>query len=344
MDQANADTFALLVRGGDLLIRRFLTFALCGSLVVLAPAFSFQAERLAGKHVPRREVAVTLDDLPAPEDSVVSNDVVALRTMTERLLGGLRANRIPAVGFVNEQKLYGGNDFEARVGVLRMWVNAGFELGNHTFSHLDLNATPLPDYEEDVVHGEIATKILLREKGKHPRYFRYPYLDVGPNLAVRREFEQFLTRHGYTVAPVTIDNEEYVFGVVYAWALRRGDQQAARRVADTYVAYMDEVFDYFEGLSRAVVGREVRQVLLLHADSLNADHLANLIRMIERRGYHFITLERALEDKAYHLPDNYSGGGGVSWIEHWAFTKGKKTPRGPEVPEFVKKQYEAISN
>jgi peptidoglycan/xylan/chitin deacetylase (PgdA/CDA1 family) len=334
----------LLVRGGDPLIRKFLTFALCGSVSVLAPAFSFQAEKLPEKHVLRREVAVTFDDLPAPEDSVASNDVIALRSMTKRLLDGLRVNRIPAVGFVNEQKLYGDNDFEARVGILRMWVNAGFELGNHTFSHLDLNATPLTDYEEDVLRGEIATKILLRKKGKRLRYFRYPYLDLGPNLAVRREFEQFLARHGYTVAPVTIDNEEYMFGVVYASALRGGDQQAARGVADAYIAYMDHVFDYFEGLSRAVVGREIRQVLLLHADSLNADHLANLIRMMERRGYHFISLERALQDKAYHLPDNYSGGGGVSWIEHWAFTKGKKTPRGPEAPEFVKKQYEAISN
>jgi peptidoglycan/xylan/chitin deacetylase (PgdA/CDA1 family) len=334
----------LLVHGGDPLIGRFLTFALCGSVVVLAPASSFRAEKLAEKHVPRREVAVTFDDLPAPEDSVVSNDVVALRAMTVRLLDGLRANRIPAVGFVNEQKLYGDNDFEARAGVLRMWVNAGFELGNHTFSHLDLNATPLPDYEEDVVRGEVVTKILLRKNGKHLRYFRYPYLDVGPNLAVRHKFEQFLARHGYTVAPVTIDNEEYMFGVVYASALRRGDQQAARRLADTYVAYMDHVFDYFEVLSRAVVGREIRQVLLLHADSLNADHLANLIRMMGCRGYHFISLERALQDEAYHLPDNYSGGGGVSWIEHWASTKGQKTPRGPEVPEFVKKQYEAISN
>ncbi len=257
--------------------------------------------------------------------------------MTQKLLGSIRANRIPAVGFVNEEGLYKRGEFKARVAILRMWLDGRLELGNHTFSHLDLQTTPLADYEADVIRGESVTARLLREKGMTLRYFRYPYLHVGPNLATRRAFEKFLAERGYTIAPVTVNNEEYMFGAVYARALTRGDRETAERVAQAYLSYMEQVFDYFEKLSVEVLGYEVKQILLLHADALNADYFNALVRMMRARGYTFIPLDQALRDKAYGLPDIYSGEVGVSWIHHWAFTMGKQTPKGPEVPEFVKK-------
>ncbi len=155
--------------------------------------------------------------------------------MTKKLLGSIRANRIPAIGFVNEERLHRPGEFNARVGILRMWLDAGLELGNHTFSHLDLQTTPLAAYEADVIRGQAVTARLLREKGMKLRYFRYPYLDVGPNLATRRAFERFLTSRGYRIAPVTIDSEGYMFAAVYARALARGDREASEHVAQAYL-------------------------------------------------------------------------------------------------------------
>lgn len=287
-----------------------------------------------------REVAVTFDDVPAAADSLPSDDLNTLRAMTKKLLGSIRANRIPAIGFVNEEKLHRQGEFNARVGILRMWLDAGLELGNHTFSHLDLQATPLAAYEADAIRGQAVTARLLREKGMKLRYFRYPYLDVGPNLATRRAFERFLASRGYRIAPVTIDNEGYMFAAVYARALARGDRETSEHVARAYLSYMESVIDYFEKLSVDVIGYEVKQILLLHADALNADCFGRLVRLMQEHGYHFIPLGQALQDKAYRLPDTYSGEGGVSWIHHWAFSMGKATPKGPEVPEFVKREYE----
>lgn len=53
-----------------------------------------------------REVAVTFDDLPAAADSLPSDDLNTLRAMTKKLLGSIWANRIPAIGFVNEERLH----------------------------------------------------------------------------------------------------------------------------------------------------------------------------------------------------------------------------------------------
>ena len=288
-------------------------------------------------------MAVTFDDLPAPEDSVVSDDAGTLKEMTRKLLSSIKAKHMPAVGFVNEERLYQDDNFRERVAILKMWLDAGLELGNHTFSHRSLQTTPLAAYEQDVIRGETVTKKLLRERGRKLRYFRHPFLEVGPNLETRRAFEKFLAARGYTVAPVTVNNKEFMFAAVYARALAHGDRETARQVSEAYMSYMEQAFAYFEKLSVDVLGYEVRQVLLLHADSLNSDHLNDLVHMMKLRGYKFISLNQALEDKAYHEPDTYSGEDGVSWIVHWALRNGLRVPREPDVPEFVRTRYKAMS-
>ncbi len=325
-------------------MRTFLIFA--ASLLLLGTVLGapVAAQDSASKPATRREVAITFDDLPAPADAVVLDDAATLKETNRKLLEVLRANHIPAIGFVNEQRLYKRGEIDARVAVLQMWLDAGLELGNHTFSHMDLETTTLAAYKEDVIRGETVTTTLLRDRGRKLRYFRHPFLHVGPNLAVRTALERFLARRGYTVAPVTLNNEEYMFGAAYARARARGDDATAERVAKAYLAYMEQIFDYFEKLSVEVLGYEVKQVLLLHDDALNADYFDALARMIQKRGYAFINLDHALQDKAYRLPDTYSGERGLSWIHHWAFTRGKKTPRGPVVPEFVRKESEGRSN
>jgi peptidoglycan/xylan/chitin deacetylase (PgdA/CDA1 family) len=290
-----------------------------------------------------REVAVTFDDLPAPSDSVVSYDPAALEAMTARLLAELREYRIPAIGFVNEDKLDRGN-FAQRVDILKMWLNAGFVLGNHTYSHADIDAVPLGAYEIDFLRGEQFTEPLLHAKGMRERYFRYPFLDVGATEATQRAFRRFLARQGYVVAPVTIDNQEYMFAAVYAHAMADGDTDTADRVAASFLSYMNDVFDYFERFSRATLGYEPRQVLLLHADELDTDEMGNLAEMMRARGYRFISLGEALRDPAYRRPDSYddSFDGGVSWVEHWAHDMHKDVPGGPEPPTYVQTAYNKL--
>jgi peptidoglycan/xylan/chitin deacetylase (PgdA/CDA1 family) len=291
-----------------------------------------------------RQVAVTFDDLPAPSDSVVSYRAEALQAMTSRLLAELKVNHIPAIGFVNEEKLHRGQ-FDKRVDILKMWVNAGFELGNHTYSHVDLDTTPLAKYEQDFLRGEKVTQALLRARGQRERYFRYPFLDVGKTLETKRAFERFLKEQGYVVAPVTIDNEEYMFAAVYAHAKATRDTPTATRVAQSFLSYMNEAFEYSEKFSAETLGYEPRQILLLHADELDTDEMDALAKMMRARGYHFISLRTALRDPAYRLPDDYvdgANGGGVSWIEHWADTMGKAVPGGPDPPEYIQKAYQAL--
>jgi len=290
-----------------------------------------------GRAAPVREIAVTIDDLPTV--SVVGNDLTTANQITDHLLAALARYRVPAIGFVNERKLLtDGTLDEGRVALLRRWLAAGHELGNHTFSHVDFHHTPVSAFEQQVLQGERVTKQLLRQAGRDIRYFRHPYLHTGRSAAARRTFEAFLARRGYRVAPITVDNYDYVFAAAYDRAQGRGDEQ--QEIASAYVEYMDDVVAYYERQSVALLGREVRQTLLLHASALNAAAFDRLAAMLNGRGYRFVTLDRALQDPAYTLRDEYYGPAGITWLHRWALTVGKRGTffaGEPTVPAWIEK-------
>jgi len=113
----------------------------------------------------------------------------------------------------------------------------------------------------------------------------------------------------------------------------------APRVRKEYVPYMESLVSFFEKRSVEVVGREFPQVLLIHANHLNAELLPALLDMFEKRGYRFISLEHALQDEAYRLPNEYAGKGGFSWIHRWSMTKGMPGKSEPEDPLWLREAY-----
>jgi peptidoglycan/xylan/chitin deacetylase (PgdA/CDA1 family) len=301
--------------------------------VLSGSAVAGASARQAGAAAPRREVAVTFDDLPAPQ-----GELEDMRGITARLLESVKRNGVPAIGFVNEGKLYRRGETDARTELLRAWLDAGLELGNHTFSHINLQRRPLEEYKDDVLRGETVTRMLLAERGMKLRYFRHPFLFTGTTPEYKRGLADFLAARGYTVAPVTIDNGDYIFADVYMKAKKRGDAEAAKRVADAYVPYMESVVEHFERLSSETYGREVKHVLLLHANEINADRFDELAAMLKRRGYAFVTLEEALKDPAYSEPDALYKNG-ISWLHRWRMHQGLPVKGEPEVPKFVDELY-----
>jgi peptidoglycan/xylan/chitin deacetylase (PgdA/CDA1 family) len=280
-----------------------------------------------------RQVAVTIDDLPAGmADRLPAAGITA---MTAKLLGTLRDQKIPVVGFVNEKKLYKTGEVDERIQALQMWVDYGFELGNHTFSHASLNQVGLKAWEEEVVRGESVTRMLLAPHKMKLRYFRHPYLDTGRDLLTRREAEAFLVERGYRIAPITLDGWDWMFAGLYEDAKNRKDTGLQQQIVKEYLAYHDAVFAYSEQLSVKVVGYEPKQILLLHASNLEADHIGELMDVLRKRGYRFVTLEDALSDTAYSLPDTYVGEEGNGWLDHWAITQGKIPQGAPVFPQWV---------
>ncbi|MFN8647746.1 MAG: polysaccharide deacetylase family protein [Gemmatimonadales bacterium] len=300
-------------------------------------AATLMAASLMTQGDPGRRVAITFDDLPLSRSAT---PVAAQESLTVALLAAITAARVPAIGFVNEGKLRDDDRRvdPRRVALLTRWLDAGLELGNHTATHPDLHQVPLADVEADLLAGEAVLRPLLAARGAVPRYFRHPYLHTGRSLEVRDALLAFLETHGYQVAPVTMDNGDYLFARAYDLARDRGDASAADRVATEYLDYMERVVAFWEGQSVAITGREIPQVLLLHANALNAATFSRLAAMLGGRGYAAIPLAQALADPVYRSPDRYTGPAGISWLHRWAITRGMpgSTFRGePEVPDWV---------
>lgn len=285
---------------------------------------------------PARTIAITIDDLPTA--SVLGQDIERAGRTTTDLLAAIGRAKVPAIGFVNEGKLQSGGAVDPRrVALLQRWLDAGLELGNHTYSHPDLHRIELDAFKKDVLRGEAVTKQLLAAKGQKPRYFRHPFLHTGRSLEVRDGLHTFLNDHGYLVAPVTLDNYDYVFAAAYDRSLASGNLAQTARVATAYLDYMDQVVSYYEQQSVAILGREPAQTLLLHANALNAATLEDLVARLRKRGYAFVSLEEALKDAAYGSKDEYVGPAGMTWLHRWALTAGKKGifAGEPAVPEWI---------
>jgi peptidoglycan/xylan/chitin deacetylase (PgdA/CDA1 family) len=277
-----------------------------------------------------RVMTVTVDDLPTV---CTCRDLPSHQRITEALISTFTKNKIPVIGFVNEGKVYPpGTPVDTanpqmaipeRVALLAAWLDAGFELGNHTFSHPDLNGTPTDQYEREILRGDEVLRDLYASRGGAPRYFRHPYLHTGRDCATKERLETFLHRRGYQIAPVTVDNADWIFARAYDRLLDQNDQTKAGKVMAEYISYMVAKTAFFERQSRDLFGREIPQVLLIHASRLNADGFDELAKRLTGLGYRFEPLEKTLEDPAYRLSDSYLGRAGISWIQRWAKAEGK---------------------
>lgn len=278
----------------------------------------------------QKTVAFTFDDLPA-----VQGETAIMHYVTQNLVSRLKAGRIPATGFVNEGKLYTeGNPDSVRISMLEEWLGNGFQLGNHTYSHVYIDRTDVEQYKQDIIKGEQITRPLTAKYGHELKYFRHPQLRTGPTEEYRRALNTFLEEKHYITAPVTMDNDEYIFAHIYAREKKRGNAPLMQAIAREYIAYMDSMTTYYEDLTWRFFGRHIPQTLLLHANELNADYLEDIIALFRKRNYTFVSLDEALTDPAYRLPEAGSTRG-ISWIHRWMLARGLTPPPQPAVSQKI---------
>jgi len=283
----------------------------------------------------QRQMAVTIDDLP-----YVTIDAPFLpnaQRATPKILGALQKYHAPVVGFVNEAKLDAGNERAARIALLQSWINAGAVLGNHTYSHKALDIVSIEQFEEEIVKGDVVTRQLMKSREPYQLYFRHPMTHTGNTLEKKEAIEKFLAARGYKVTPHTIENSDFIFNVGYAQALHKKDLALARRIRDSYLDFTIAATEFAEKISPQIFGREIPQVLLIHANDLNADCLDELLQRLAARGYRFVSLDKAMADPAYQTRDTWVGATGPTWLWRWMKSKGMslKFAGDPEPAQWV---------
>jgi peptidoglycan/xylan/chitin deacetylase (PgdA/CDA1 family) len=283
-----------------------------------------------------RRVAITIDDCPVVNEMT---DLGNFQRITNGLVGSFQVEKVPVTTFINERQLNVPGQRDARAAVVEQWLNAGFEVGNHAYSHKSASNVPVDEFTDDVVKGEVITRALLEQRGQQLVWLRYPYLHSGATAEAHQAIVDFLEKRKYRHAPVTVDYADYTFAGAYTRELRRGNIEVAERIKQAYLDQVDVGFNYAERFSMELYGREIAQILLIHCNELNSVSLRDSIARMRKRGYTFITLGEAMQDEAYQRPDTFAGSGG-SWLSRSATVTGKRpTPElsaaRPVVPKWI---------
>jgi peptidoglycan/xylan/chitin deacetylase (PgdA/CDA1 family) len=250
------------------------------------------------------QVAFTFDDLPAHGPLPLGE----FRPEPIRsILSTLKAQNMPPVyGFVNGFRIA---DYPYQIKLLQEWVGSGNPLGSHTYSHPALDDTFAKKYIADIIKNEP----ILRKVDSYGdwHWFRYPYLEEGDTLAKRVAVRDYLISHGYKIAEVTIDFEDYLWNEPYARCMAKHDDAAVASLEKSYLGTADEFIGVFRTLSQKLYGHDIPYVLLLHVGAFDARMLPRLIELFRSKGFAFVTLEQAEQDPAYAFDPNigYKSGG-----------------------------------
>jgi peptidoglycan/xylan/chitin deacetylase (PgdA/CDA1 family) len=295
------------------------------SALVVAPYLSGPPPA-SGAGTARSKVALTFDDLPVhgPAPAGMSRADIA-----RGIIAPLRAAGAPAVyGFINAKGLDGTPD---PAEFLRLWRAAGFPLGNHAFSHMDLHTHTVAEFERDVLANEDTLRGLMAGQDWH--WFRFPFLREGETAEKRRAAAAMLRGHGYRVAEVTLSFDDWAYHEPYARCLARGDLAAIDWLKESYLQRAAESLDLGRQTAQQIYGREINHVMLLHGGAFNVVMLPALLDLLEKRGFALVTLDEAQSDPVYAEPLDVAGGGTLLDL---AATARHVTPSPRAEPPFAR--------
>jgi beta-lactamase regulating signal transducer with metallopeptidase domain len=262
---------------------------------------------------------------------------------TARLvIAKLAQYKIPAIGFVQGGMVSDGEKlYPVRANILRLWRDAGLEVGIGGYKHIWFYDTPYEDYVANTEKNEKVVKQILAEKNLPLRYFSYPFLNTGKTFEDKEKFENWLAARGLRSVKYTFDNQEWMYSFAYDQARKDNDVNTMNEVRAEFIDYMTKMLTHYEAYSSEMFGRAIAQTLVLTPSGLVADSADELFGTFEKRGYRFVSMDEAQADEAYRTSDDYdipdegTGKAGISWFERWQIAQGKKLRPEPRVSKSV---------
>ena len=286
-----------------------------------------------------RTVAITVDDLvcancpPTNQDETFAHGL--MEATTQSLIAGLSKADIPVTGFVIVQTVEEAHVIGQRC--LQHWLNAGFDLGNHSYSHRNFADITIEQMKSDIARADASLRPLLAANQRILQFFRFPYNCTGDTQLKHDALADYLKEHGYRIATCTIDTSDYLFAQAYARAIGSKDSITADRIRREYLSFSATEIDFYAELNRRVLGYEPPQVMLIHDSMLNAESINDILTLFRDRGYGFVSLAEAQCDPAYAIPDTYITKHGPMWGYRWAKARNDRClgMNEPHPPDWV---------
>src|ERR1035438_6981581 len=269
-----------------------------------------------------QKVAITFDDLPLNGDLPVGGTRAEIVRDT---LAVLKKRHVPAAyGFVNAKKLEGNPD---GAEALKLWA-AAESVGNHTYSHMDLEQNTAEAFEREIEENEPALELLEGQDTWH--WFRYPYLHEGDTVEKRRAVRAYLKAQGSRIAQVTLDWEDYLWNTAYARCVAKNDARSMEWLRSSYLSTASEFLDLGREQAKLIYGREISYVLLMHLGAYSSTILPDALDLLKQKGFKLVTLEEAQTDAAYQVDPDAGLHDAGTLLDQLMQVKGIKDPEHKE--------------
>lgn len=289
--------------------------------------FFFAALLLAPAVCCAQQIAFTWDDLPAHSSLPAGETRIEI---ANKLLKAMQQEKMPpAYGFINGIRL---EQEPKSAAVLDVWRAAGYPLGNHTWSHMNLNEHRPAEFEVDIEKNEPILKSKMG--GQEWRWLRYPYLAEGDTPAKRKEVRAYLAQKGYHVASVTMSFGDYAWNEPYARCLARHDEAGIQSLETSYLASAKDSAGYVRAMAKQLYGHDIPYVLLMHVGAMDARMLPRLLALYRQLGFSFIPLEQAEHDPFYASDLDPAAESGPTTLEGAMYARHLTPPRRPAPPEL----------
>lgn len=268
-----------------------------GTWLIIEQMWTGSPITIALNLAPHPVIALTFDDLPAA--GALSVGLTRTKIATD-LAATLNANHLTGTyGFVNAVKLQENPDAQQ---ALHAWVNAGMNIGSHTWSHPSLNSTSIEAFEQNIAQNEPTLAEYAGTRDWH--WFRYPFLWEGDTLDKRHAIRAYLHDHGYKIAQVSLDFEDYAWNDAYGRCLAKQDTASIDWLKQSYLDTATEYIRLGREEQLIAFGHEIPNVILLHETAFTTLMLPDLLNLLRSQGFTFSSLPQVEQDAAYALdPD-----------------------------------------
>jgi peptidoglycan/xylan/chitin deacetylase (PgdA/CDA1 family) len=238
-------------------------------------------------------LALTFDDAPSMREPGLAEQFEPARM--DRIREALQARGVEhAVAFVISDWARG---FEEE---MKRWLDAGYELGNHTADHRCCSHRTISESLAAVDRCDRYLEQLGAFSEGRERWFRFPHLDRGEDPGARAQLAAELRGRGYRIAGCSIDSFDFAYEGPLAIAALCAEPERERQILDRFARASTRSVRFQLESSRTLLGRDPAHSLLFHFGGAAAQKLAELLHEWQASGASFCSLDEAVHDPLHH--------------------------------------------
>lgn len=230
-------------------------------------------------------LAFTLDDGPSVAEPGVPANPERMDRCREILLDWSVRD---CVAFVIGSRC-GGHE-----GALERWLDAGFELANHTHFHRYASKLTDREFARDLAQCDALLRRVGAFESGRTKWFRFPHLDRGRDAAQRRRLDAICSDLGYRMAPASLELLDYLYEAPLVAALDRGDDLGVVRVEQRFMSVcLDTLRD--KAAWAAAQTPALPLIGYAHFGQVAVRNLAGMLHLLRAQGFELCPLSTAAD-------------------------------------------------